>query len=438
MISWGLVNLPALLLAPAALASFWEFNAGRTGDLGSIWYVLSLADRPVPNLNLVSFGLFALGCLGIAVLIIVAPRRPRFGAMAFLVMAAFLLTNKVYSPQYMLWLLPFVILARPRWRDWMIFTAGELIYWVAIWWHLGGLLAPGDSSADRIYWLAVLTRLATQIWIVVLVVRDALRPEHDPVRRGRGGRSRPAACWTVPPMRPGGHGVRRSAPPAPSSRPNPLDDSRLRATCQRRPSLWRRPTLTSRSDGRIVIQAWIASRGLIALVALSSPCSRAGGSGHGRPTGTSSTSAELAAGGYLAGPDGTLMAFFPGLPVLLWLGLQLGIPVAVTGVIISLIGSAVAAAALLRLGGPWAAVAWLFAPTAVFTTVPYTESLFCAAAFWAWERARADRWLRRRDPDRARLHPAGLRAVPDRRAAGDDHHQPDRPSDQDQAAAPGC
>ena len=35
-----------------------------------------------------------------------APRRPRFGAMAFLVIAAFLLTNKVYSPQYVLWLLP--------------------------------------------------------------------------------------------------------------------------------------------------------------------------------------------------------------------------------------------------------------------------------------------------------------------------------------------
>ena len=60
--------------------------------------------------------------------------------------------------------------------------------------------------------------------------------------------------------------------------------------------------------------------------------------------------------------------------------------------VLSLACSAVAAVALLRLGGPWAAVAWLFAPTAVFTTVPYTESLFCAAAFWAWERARADRW----------------------------------------------
>ena len=51
--------------------------------------------------------------------------------MAFLVVAAFLMTNKVYSPQYVLWLLPLMILARPKWRDWLIFTAGELIYFVA-------------------------------------------------------------------------------------------------------------------------------------------------------------------------------------------------------------------------------------------------------------------------------------------------------------------
>ena len=47
--------------------------------------------------------------------------------------------------------------------------------------------------------------------------------------------------------------------------------------------------------------------------------------------------------------------------------------------------------ALYRLGGPLAAVARPFAPTAVFTVVPYTESLFCAAAFWAWERLVSDR-----------------------------------------------
>lgn len=143
---------------------------------------------------------------------------------------------------------------------------------------------------------------------------------------------------------------------------------------------------------RTVVQAWLASRGLIAVVALLLAVSQ------GR-TVTDMVSnwdvqhfTRLAAGGYWADADGTLMAFFPGFPGLLALGLRVGIPVAATGVVVSLIGSAVAAAALLRLGGPVAAVAWLFAPTAVFTVVPYTESLFCACAFWAWERARTDRW----------------------------------------------
>lgn len=183
LVSWGLVNLPVLLLAPDAWRSFWVFNSERGGDLGSIWYVLSLAGWPVPQLNWVSAGLFALGCVGILGLIVSAPRRPRFGAMAFLVVAAFVMTNKVYSPQYVLWLLPLMILARPKWRDWLIFTAGELIYFVAIWWHLGGFLTPGDSSPDRIYWLSVVIRLCTQGWVVIMVVRDALRPEHDPVRQ---------------------------------------------------------------------------------------------------------------------------------------------------------------------------------------------------------------------------------------------------------------
>ena len=184
LLGWLAANLPVAALASGAWLSFWQFNFGRDGDLGSIWYVLSLAGFPVPHLNLISIGLFAAACLGIAALIIFAPRRPRLGAVAFLVVAAFLVTSKVYSPQYVLWLLPLMILARPRWREWVIFTAGELVYFGAIWWHLGGFLTPGNSGADRIYWLAVLTRLATQLWVVSLVVRDALVPKRDPVRAG--------------------------------------------------------------------------------------------------------------------------------------------------------------------------------------------------------------------------------------------------------------
>jgi hypothetical protein len=150
---------------------------------------------------------------------------------------------------------------------------------------------------------------------------------------------------------------------------------------------------TSSSPGRIVIQAWLASRGLIVAVALLLAVVQ-----HRTLTNMVSNwdvehFSKLATGGYFADPNGTLMAFFPGLPVIFSLFSQLGVPVAITGVVLSTVCSAIAAAALYRLGGPWAAVAWLFAPTAVFSMVPYTESLFCAAAFWAWERARSDRWL---------------------------------------------
>ena len=147
------------------------------------------------------------------------------------------------------------------------------------------------------------------------------------------------------------------------------------------------------SPGRVVVQAWLASRGMIFTVALVLAVVQH----RTLPNMVSNWDVQhfgnLAAGGYLAEPDGTLMAFFPGWPTILWLSDQLGVPVAISGVIISTACSAVAAAALYRLGGQWAAVAWLFAPTAVFTVVPYTESLFCAVAFWAWERARANRWL---------------------------------------------
>jgi hypothetical protein len=144
--------------------------------------------------------------------------------------------------------------------------------------------------------------------------------------------------------------------------------------------------------GRLVVQAWLASRALICAVALLLAITE----GRKVTDMVSNWDVEhfvrLAGGGYLAEPNNQLMAFFPGLPVLLSAFAHLGIPIAIGGVVLSLVCSMIAAAALYRLGGPWAAVGWLFAPTAVFTTVPYTESLFCAAAFWAWERARADRW----------------------------------------------
>jgi len=150
--------------------------------------------------------------------------------------------------------------------------------------------------------------------------------------------------------------------------------------------------LTSQ-DGRLLLQGWLASRGLIALVALLLAVFT-----HREVLAMVNNwdavhFGEVAQYGYGFDKTWRLTAFFPGLPLLLRVGLLIGLPTQISGMIIAGVGSLVAAIALARMGGPWAAVVWLFLPTAVFTTVPYTESLFCAFAFWAWERARSDKWL---------------------------------------------
>ena len=181
-VTWVLVNAPVFFASPSGWLYFWQFNMDRGADLGSVWYVMSLAGIPVPNPGIWSFLLMMLGCLGIGALIFLAPRRPRVGQVAFLVVALFLIVNKVYSPQYALWLLPLLALARPTWREWAIFNVAEVAYYFAIWGHLAGTLHPGDGGPDRVYWLAVFLRVGVSIWLMIVVANDMMNPDEDVVR----------------------------------------------------------------------------------------------------------------------------------------------------------------------------------------------------------------------------------------------------------------
>ncbi len=186
--AWLVPNLPVMILAPHQWGAFWRFNAGRGADLGSIWYVLSLTGHPIGHLNAVSIIVLLACCAAIGLAIMLAPRRPRLGQVAYLVVLAFAITSKVYSPQYVLWLLPLLILARPRWREWVIFTVGELIYFGAIWHHLDRSLGSGAVGPDRFYWLAVIIRMGCELWVAAMIIRDIVRPDRDdPIRAPAGG-----------------------------------------------------------------------------------------------------------------------------------------------------------------------------------------------------------------------------------------------------------
>ncbi|MEU9133626.1 hypothetical protein AB0D08_36990, partial [Kitasatospora sp. NPDC048540] len=97
--------------------------------------------------------------------------------------AAFVLTNKVYSPQYVLWLIPLAALARPRWRDFLIWQACEALYFLGVWSYLAFI---GDAKQHGIgqdwYHVAIVLHLAGTLYLCFMVVRDILHPDRDPVR----------------------------------------------------------------------------------------------------------------------------------------------------------------------------------------------------------------------------------------------------------------
>ncbi len=202
-VSWLAVNVPLMVANFDGWARFYLFSQERGEDFGSIWLVLSTAGRGIPaeSLNTVATGLLLVLCAGIAVLIWRAPVTPRVAQVLFLVVAAFLLTNKVYSPQYVIWLIPLAALARPRWRDFLIWQTGEAIYFVGIWLYLAGLDGDGAKGLSaQSYAVVILIHVFATVWLCGMVVRDALGPSHDPVRTDGSGVDDPlAGAFAAPP-----------------------------------------------------------------------------------------------------------------------------------------------------------------------------------------------------------------------------------------------
>ncbi|MFE3491886.1 glycosyltransferase family 87 protein [Streptomyces sp. NPDC059175] len=186
--SWLIVNLPVMLLAPEGWKKFYTFSQERQVDFGSFWLIITQRTGEqfdVHTVNTSATLLMLLACAGIAALTLTAPRRPRFAQLAFLVVAAFILTNKVYSPQYVLWLIPLAALARPRWRDFLIWQACEVTYFLGIWMYLA-YTSSGDKHQGlpaEGYQLAIALHLLGTLYLCAVVVRDVLMPERDVVRR---------------------------------------------------------------------------------------------------------------------------------------------------------------------------------------------------------------------------------------------------------------
>jgi uncharacterized membrane protein len=198
VVTWAAINLPVMFGYGDAWREFFHLNRTRAIDWGTFWYLgdhfpfvgalpnFNWFDQHIDTVNYISYLLFGLCCVAIAVLIFVAPKAPRLAQVAFLVVAAFLIFSKVWSQQYVLWLLPLAVLARPRWGVFLAWQAAEVLYFCAFY---GELMAASGKGIfpETVFDLAALLRLVMVAVFAGYVVRDILRPAKDVVRASYDG-----------------------------------------------------------------------------------------------------------------------------------------------------------------------------------------------------------------------------------------------------------
>jgi len=189
-VAWLVVDLPFALGAPHAWSTFFRFNASRPVDWDSLWFVAcqrlqggsgcSWSPRLIDAAAAVAFAV-----LLVAVWAVRARRDPGFErwTLAFPVVALFLLTNKVYSPQYGLWLLPWFALALPDLRLFVAFEVTDVLVFVTRFTWFGRLAGDLGDPAFAGYHgtplggfeLAVVARAVVLVLCLVAWTRGPLR-----------------------------------------------------------------------------------------------------------------------------------------------------------------------------------------------------------------------------------------------------------------------
>lgn len=185
--TWLAVNVPFMVTAFEQWSRFYVFSSEREVSFSSMWLAFQWTGLDGSDFSTLQNGLFLLCCLAIAWLGWAAPTRPRTAQLCFLIVASFILLGKVYSPQFVMWLIPLLVLARPRVGAFVVWQAAEVLHWASVWLMSakitsGGEFGAGHLGVEIFYGTGIVLHMATLIWLMVLVVREILRPERDVVR----------------------------------------------------------------------------------------------------------------------------------------------------------------------------------------------------------------------------------------------------------------
>lgn len=169
--AWLAVNLPVMVAAFGGWARFLELNRDRGVDWDPLWAVVRRTGVWHPSDGMVDVASAALFVVGAAVIVVVTARRvepARWHHAVLPIVAWFLLVNKVWSPQFSLWLLPLLALTFPGWRWVLAFGIADLAVTLTRFRYLAGFVPDEATQAGA--WPAAWFDTALVVRALILVV----------------------------------------------------------------------------------------------------------------------------------------------------------------------------------------------------------------------------------------------------------------------------
>ncbi len=185
---WLAINVPVMLTTPQGWWHFYKLNLDRGSDWGSLWYSLSLLGLHIRYLNYLTILALLVVLVALVVFLLEIEQTPTLADVSFILMAATLCIGKVYSPQYVLWLVPLAAIAirqRSHLYAFWIWQAAEVIYHLAIWQHLALVSGSHFGLPESGYALASLGRIAASAYLIAVLVRYWLKAPQAQISRGR-------------------------------------------------------------------------------------------------------------------------------------------------------------------------------------------------------------------------------------------------------------
>lgn len=206
--AWALFNVPVALAAPEGWRRFFDLNRERPADFDSLWFLAERIRGEVFDVAFINTW-SAVGVVAGAVVITVVGVRHRdpssYWELALPVFCWFLITNKVYSPQYSLWVLPLAALVLRRFAPFAAFLVADLMVFAIRFPFFAGLTGSLQAPTYDVLAVALLLRYGILVWIMVESTLD-----HDPSLLGRRPSRAPVPARAEPAAAPSAAAARGS------------------------------------------------------------------------------------------------------------------------------------------------------------------------------------------------------------------------------------